>query len=502
VNIITAQLRAEQETRGRATGSEAQATTAQLGAIYLALSRLRPRQEASTPAVVLAGARVAAWLPERLHSFGVDLHSVEDPQLVAAVGRGAFLLGGTAHGTWIPATPDGELDGAQVASVVERARLREWAAAAGAESTVTTLHTPGSDSRGVVQFRRDGTELVAKIGAADAIAAEARFATKVNALLADNDQGRLFPRVHGVRREGDQAVSVMDAGEPLPLGPLFTDPGRTRLAAGAADRLQPHLDRLAAWYALTLRRRRPTVADYLYRARYPALRAHPAFDATFRSLFGDLPPERLLDVPVRLPGGTVPGYGEAAAWLDEVAPALLPDWGCGVHGDIYAANMLVLRDGSPVFIDPRLVWEGRDRPDVGFGDPVFDLATLLHGVLPMAAILRAVETGTTAGLFAGRPGPRDGQLDLSSLLLPTAFGPEVAALEARMLRALPPTGEPLRRTRTRLYVGAATSLAGWLKYARSLPTPSAWLATLGSVTWYLAEARACWERGEPQGERA
>jgi hypothetical protein len=170
-----------------------------------------------------------------------------------------------------------------------------------------------------------------------------------------------------------------------------------------------------------------------------------------------------------------------------------------VHGDIYAANMLVLADGSPVLIDPRLRWEGRDRPDVGYGDPVYDLATLLHGVLPMAAILRAVATGTTAGLFGARPGPRGGRLDLSSLRLPTAFGPAVTALEARMLTALPPTREDPRRIRTRLYVGAATSLAGWLKYEKSLRTQSAWLATLGYVAWYLAAAQKCWEGTDPNG---
>jgi hypothetical protein len=174
--------------------------------------------------------------------------------------------------------------------------------------------------------------------------------------------------------------------------------------------------------------------------------------------------------------------------------------------------MLLRDDGSPVLIDPRTVWEGRDRPDVGYGDPVYDLATLLHGVLPMAAILRAVETGTTGDLFGGPvggqasspvggpvSGPVNGAvgsgaevLDLSSLRLPTEFPPAVRAMEARMLRALP-GDEPARRVRTRLYIGAATSLAGWLKYERSLATPQAWLATFGYVAWYLWRARNVWE---------
>jgi hypothetical protein len=359
------------------------------------------------------------------------------------------------------------------------------------------MHTPGSDSRGVVQFRHDGSEIVAKIGAADAISGEARFATAMNALLARDGRRGLFPHVHGLRIEGEQAVSLMEAGEPLPIAPLFADEARTTLAPSSLCMLERHLDHLAAWYRLTAEDRRPTVADYLYRERYHVLREHPALLATFRALFGGVALADVLDVPVELPGGlTVPGYGDAVGWLDKVAAELLPDHGSAVHGDIYAANMLTRPDGSPVLIDPRTVWEDRDRPDVGYGDPVFDLATLLHGVFPMAAILHAVDTGQVTGLF-GEPGPqaRPGQrrLVLSSLQLPTTFPPAVGVLEARMLRTLPGS-EPLRRRRTRLYIGAATSLAGWLKYERSLRAPQAWLTTLGFVAWYLWQARNVWEK--------
>jgi Phosphotransferase enzyme family len=475
-----------------------QATAAQLAAVYGALSTASPGPR-TAPMVVLVGTGVPATVAEQLHRFGVDIHSAASPELSTA-GRGAFVLGGPAHGTFVPAGPGADVDGAELSAVVERARLQDWAGAAGVEPTVTTLHTPGSDSRGVVQFRHDGTELVAKIGAADAIAAEAAFAVEVNALLAEHGHRDLFPRVYGLRREGDQAVSIMAAGRPLPVASLFADDRRTVLADDAPEQLQPHLDRLAVWYGLTARTGRPIVADYLYRERYHLLREHPTFLATFAALFGGRRPDDVLGVPVELPGGTVPGWDEAVAWLDEVAADLMPDSGCAVHGDIYAANMLLLDDGSPVLIDPRLRWEGRDRPDVGYGDPVYDLATMLHGVLPMAAVLRAVETGTAAGLFDARPGARDGRLDLSSLRLPIAFEPPTTALVARMLRTLPPTGEDLRRIRTRLYVGAATSLAGWLKYEKSLRTPDAWLATLGYVTWYLAAARMSWEGHDPIGD--
>jgi hypothetical protein len=451
--------------------------------------------------VVLVGVSLDATVTERLHAFAVDVHTIHEP----AVARGAYLLGSALHGTMIPAAnvagDDGTGDfGAAVLALVQRARLRDWAAKIGPEPVFTTMHKPGSDSRGVVQFRLGEREVVAKIGLREPIVGEARFASEVNALLAEEGWPGLFPTVYGVRVEGDWAVSLMEAGEPMPLAPLFADPARTTLAKAALTTLQPHLDQLAAWYRLTADTRRPTVADYLYRERYHVLPQTPAFATTFRSLFGELRMADLFEAPVLLPDGLViPGYRQAVAWLDEVAPMLLPDHGSAVHGDIYAANMLFRADRSPMLIDPRTVWESRDRPDVGYGDPVFDLATLLHGVLPMAAILHAVDRGTTDDLFGQEIRPDRDKLDLSSLTLPVTFPPVVRALADRMLRALPRDGD--KHARIRLYIGAATSLAGWLKYQRSLRTPAAWLATYAYVAWYLWQARTLWDSTGADGKQ-
>lgn len=458
----------------------------ELADVYASIAATRPDLDVATPVVALVGAPLAPTTLTWLRQFGVDVHSLPGTTLPP----GAYAVGGGLPPSMVPGEGAGLDD--EVMAVVLRARLREWAGDTVPEPTFTTLHRPGSDSRGVVQFRFEDRDIVAKTGAREAIEGEARFATQVNSLLAREGRRGLFPTVHGVRAEHERAVSLMEAGEPLQIAPLFADEARTVLADEAAAVLEPHLELLGAWYRLTADTRPPTVADYLYRERYHALPADADFVATFRSFFGDLPMEDLFAVPVHLPGEVVvPGYREAVGWLDEVTPQLLPRHGSAVHGDIYAANMLLRVDGTPMLIDPRTVWEGRDRPDVGYGDPVFDLATLLHGVLPMAAVLHASEAGTIRDLVGGAVRPAPDALDLSAARLPTDFPPAVRALEDRMLRALPRAD---RHAQVRLYIGAATSLLGWLKYGRSLRTPEAWLATYAFVVWYLRRARELWEK--------
>ncbi|MER7706583.1 hypothetical protein ABTX81_27270 [Kitasatospora sp. NPDC097605] len=464
-------------------------------------------------------------LTERLEPFGVSVSALPadapPPGAGPPAGRPArrtFLLGGELHGWCLES--DGRTDEAEViASAVAAARLRAWAAATRPTPTVTRFHRPGSDSVGVVQFDAgDGSQLVAKTGESGMIRSETGFTSRTNDDLARIGRDALFPRLRGVQIQGRQGTSLMEAVEAADLEKrLFEDEARTELAPDAADILAPYLDQLAGWYRLTAGEQRPTSADYLYRERFDALREQPAFRSTFRRCFGDrargherererdhardherglglgLDLDEHLAAELTLPDGTrIPGYTAATAWLHEHAPALLPRTGSQVHGDIYPTNMLRRSGGGPVFIDPRTVWEQRQRPDIGYGDPVFDLATLLHGLLPMPAILHAAREGKPEALFGDAFDPARPH-DVSALRLPLRFSDRLRAIEHRLVRTAP-GGEPAPVVRCRLYIGAACSLAGWLKYENTLRTPQAWAATYAYSVWYLWQARTVHQR--------
>ncbi|UQI45566.1 aminoglycoside phosphotransferase family protein [Streptomyces sp. HU2014] len=510
------------------TESARPATAAELADLYAALDGRGLVPDTVVPSVVVVEVpghdSLVPRLTERLGPFGVRVVALEaaaptGPGAGRGPGRaahGTYFLGGELHGWYLEPPAPAALTGTQgaqgtdstdstdstdqaepIASAVIAARLRSWAAATRPVPTVTRFHRPGSDSTGVVQFDAGdgpGTELVAKIGEAGMIRSETGFTSRTNDSLGGIGRDPLFPRLHGVRIEGHQGISIMEAAESADLEQrLFSDEARTELAPDAPGILAPYLGQLARWYRLTAGDQRPTSADYLYRERFHALREQPALRSTFRLCFGDRDLDEHLAAELTLPDGTrIPGYTAATAWLDEHAPGLLPHTGSQVHGDIYPTNMLRRAGGGPVFIDPRTVWEQRPRPDIGYGDPVFDLATLLHGLLPMPAILHAARQGKAAALFGDAFDPARPH-DVSALRLPLRFSDRLRAMEDRLIGTAPGT-EPAHLVRCRLYIGAACSLAGWLKYENTLRTPHAWTATYAYTVWYLSQARTVHEQ--------
>ncbi|MEY9933102.1 hypothetical protein ABH926_007755 [Catenulispora sp. GP43] len=410
--------------------------------------------------------------------------------------RWTMLLGGRHDGVIVEDVTDSVAHSRAVIDLLTRERLSAWADAAGldVEPELLGFDRNGADSAGIAALRA-GRDLVAKTGPRAVIEPEAAFIGEINEKMAAAGLPPLFPEVLAVHRESRMATLLMERAHPETLDEsVFTDAGMTALRPDAATSLRPHLALLDDLYRATRRPERPTVAEYLYRQRFDVVVGHPGFVDTFAEFFPAWDAARFLTLEAELPDGTVlRGYTAATGMLDAMLPTLLPDSGCLVHGDVHLKNMLVRMDGSPVFVDPRTIWDGIDRPDVGYGDPAYDYATLLHSLLPMSAVLAAVADGTTDSLGAEVPEPGATRLDARGLKLPLTPDPVLAQIEAEMAATI--GGDPAAAM-ARLRVGAANALAGWLKYGSALATPQGWLAVYIYVLWYLDRAQ------QALGERA
>lgn len=344
----------------------------------------------------------------------------------------------------------------------------------------------GADS--VAITRVDVTiPLVAKMAAPDVVREEAGYMRRINSLLEQAGRPRLFPAVVAINADEEPAWYLMEAADPVSLDRvLFADPARTVVDAARQPLLIAGLDRLANLYELTFRREVPPVARYHYRDRFAVIPGRADTRLTHELLVGGAELEELLSQPVVIDGFACRPYREQVSFLEEHVADLAQPVGAYLHGDAHLPNMLIAGDESIVFVDPRVVWDGNDVGDPGFGDPLYDFATLLHSLHVMSAILHAIELEQTGALLALEATPAG--LQVTSGTIRIHDNPVVEWFRATVANRLP-ADIAGANWQARLHVGAANALLGWLKYARSVQTREAWLAIFASVLYHLEVGR-------------
>lgn len=368
-------------------------------------------------------------------------------------------------------------------------RMRRSVAAAqvnGLRSTAALgpLLANGSDS--VAITRVDVTvPLVAKLASPLVIRQEAGYMRRMNTLLEEAGRPRLFPAVLDVHADEEPAWYLMEAADPTSLDQLlFSDDARTVIDPARQPLLAMAIDRLSNLYELTFRPEVPEVAPYHYRDRFFAIPARADTRRTFEVLVGgDL--DAMLAKPAMIDGLACAPYAEQVRFLSEQVDRLVQPVGAYLHGDAHLPNMLLAGDDL-VFIDPRVAWDGNEVVDPGFGDPIYDFATLLHSTHVMSAILYAIEMGRTGELLdievtaAG--------IEAHSRQLRVHGNPSVEAMRRTVADRLP-TEMAGADWGARLHVGVANALIGWLKTARAVQTEHAWMAIHLSALYHLELAR-------------
>ncbi len=211
--------------------------------------------------------------------------------------------------------------------------------------------------------------LVAKMAAPDVVREEAGYMRRINTLLERAGRPRLFPAIVAINADEDPAWYLMEAADPVSLDHvLFADAARTVVDPSRQPLLTAGIDRLSNLYELTYRHEVPPVARYHYRDRFAVIPSRADTRLTHQLLVGGGDLEEMLHRPVMIDGFACRSYREQLAFLEERVDDLVQPVGAYLHGDVHLPNMLIAGGDSIVFVDPRVVWDGNDVGDPGFGE--------------------------------------------------------------------------------------------------------------------------------------
>ncbi len=336
--------------------------------------------------------------------------------------------------------------------------------------------------------------VVAKMASPDIVAQEGGYMDRMNHLLGENGRPRLFPEVIAVCADERPAYYLMEAANPLSLDNLlFQDEAMSELRPDRLHILSDSIAKLTNLYEITFRKEIPEVARYHYLDRFLAIPERRDFKDTFEFMFGGTPRlEEMLSTQFVIDGDYIcHSFADQMDLLRDRIDRLAQPVGAYLHGDVHLKNMLVGEDGKTVvFVDPRIIWDGHDVGDPGFGDPLYDYGTLLHSLHVMSAILGAIDDGETEALLNLEEDVVEG--DASVVVWPGLLhitGSKTLDWYMEWVGRTVPEEVLGSDWQARLHVNSANAILGWLKYARSVWTRHAWLAMFASVLYHLEAAR-------------
>lgn len=374
---------------------------------------------------------------------------------------------------------------------VRAERMGHWIQCATMSPQIRTLHRPGSDSIGVVEFDCVIGRIVAKVGPEDIMLVE-----QEHVLRAHDSGAAIFPSPRGYDSRAGVATRIMDAADDARfIERIFLRGPDCLLRASAAEiqAMDDHLRVLTAWHASTLADGEPEVARYLYVGRFLMLPASELCSQLGEEVLGKDAYLNAFETEITLPGDIRTSYRELISWVQDSYEEWCPPQSSAVHGDIFTSNLMLGQQGEPRFIDPRTTWDGAVEASSGRGDPIFDLGTLLHAISPMVTILDACAQGNESRLLPGGVIAKS-RIDARAML-PTTDIPARAAYLRRIAELTRNWADP--GSVVRLHVASACSLLGWLKYQKVIRTTDAWWSVFLAVVADLARARRAHEGLDP-----
>ena len=339
---------------------------------------------------------------------------------------------------------------------------------------------PGADSNAIWLLPTQ-PPMVLKAGNAQIIDKEVQFLEMVDELVSG-----VFPRIYSRGEFRNSNWYLMQAGIPdSGEEQMFVNRERTFLRSDWRSRIHGMTEPISGLYHQTLERRECRNAEYHYRRRIPHIFSRTDFIQTARKVARIECVNAVLDAELEINGERMPSVSELVERL--VSQYESTEFSCLIHGDLHLKNM-VATGGSNCFLvlDPRLQWDDEPVDKFGYGDPLYDMGTLLHSIGGMTTILRAIEHGVADRLIRRHDGKQRITMELDELLWDLAVG--TSCDFPALAREIVPPAIVESRFEQRLYLGAANATIGWLKYANAVGTQSAWwtIYALGAVFLNMA----------------
>jgi len=353
-----------------------------------------------------------------------------------------------------------------------------------------TFLPKGADSHAIALLETIPSSVL-KVGPQEILEGEARFIGFVNDLARGAGIVSPFPQIFGASTHEDPAWYLMTAASPETVeNRVFLSLGEGELHEDWLDKLRHIFDPMRGIYAASVKKGRCQISTYHYTQRIHGILQRKDFAETFRRL--EVSPQSVASIinsQVLLNGQILKPFGGKLDATSHHAAAALPQYLTVVHGDLHLSN--ILEGGGQLgflYVDPRIQWDGLRIDKFGFGDPIYDMATMLHSVAIMGPILHNSTAGTTDRLCSVSTA-LDGTIDvqLSDVLLKNLYDTERAFTQ--LIDYLIPSKCLDSGWEARLLIGAAGALFGWLKYADAVRDKSAWWAIFAAASWYLDAAQ-------------
>ena len=341
---------------------------------------------------------------------------------------------------------------------------------------------PGADSEAIWRLSTTPATVL-KVGNPDVIDLEVDFLSRVSEI-----SDRVFPRIWSYGTLSDKRGYLMEAGLPDSGDPaIFLDDSRLVLRKEWLATLEGVLAPLQSLYSRTLVKRPCQVAGYHYRERIKRLLRRDDFRQTASDVGTSRDVGEVLQLPLVINGVLMPSFTTMADTASRRSSAWQSPFSTMIHGDLHLKNIVEAdATGEFLFLDPRLQWDDQPIDQFGYGDPVYDLATLLHSVGGMATILQSIDCGDTIELLDASIGA-----DRVSIQLSDSFAEVVGRVTEefpRLCAEILPSETMEPHFKQRLFAGAANATLGWLKYKNAVRTAPAWWAifSLGALFLHFA----------------